>query len=89
MQFGGIKMRNVCYPKPLIAIKMSNKEGVAIDNVFCPSRFACQNLKIQKILIFHRGTVRTSRLTLYNPFGHQSTQSASLGQINQNAPGQP
>ena len=33
--------------------------------------------------------MRTSRLTLYNPFGYQSTQSAILGQNDQNTPGQP
>ena len=38
---------------------------------------------------FHQGTVGTSILTWYNSFGHWSTQSAILGQNDQNAPGQP
>jgi len=46
-------------------------------------------LKISKILTFLQGVVETSRLKWHNPFRHRSTQSAILGQIDQNAPGQP
>ena len=50
----------------------------------CP-RFACRTQKIPKMLTFHQGIVGTSRLRWYNPFRHQSTQSAVLHQNDQNA----
>jgi len=46
-------------------------------------------MKIPKILTFFHGAVETPTLTWRNPFGHWSTQSAVLGQINQNSPSQP
>jgi len=39
--------------------------------------------------IFHQGTVGTSRLIWYNPCKYWSTQSAILGQRDQNATGYP
>lgn len=43
--------------------------------------------KFQKYYRFSMGLWRTSKLMWRNPFKHQSTRGAILGQINQNAPG--
>ena len=40
-------------------------------------------------ICFYRGTMGKSRLSWFNPFENQSTQSAILGQNDQNAPSQP
>ena len=41
-QFRGNKKSNhVVYPTPLIALEVSNKEGVAVDTIFFPPQFAC------------------------------------------------
>jgi len=45
--------------------------------------------KFQKYYFFLRGATETSRLTWRNPFSHWCTRSAILGQIDQNALGQP
>ena len=56
---------------------------------FVHPRFVCRTSKIPKILSFLHGVTEASRLMWRNPFEHQSTQSAILGQIGQNAPSQP
>jgi len=60
---------------------MLDKEGVAIDIVFCPSQFACRTPKKSKILFSLHGAARTSIVTWRNPFGHWSTQSAFLAKM--------
>ena len=56
---------------------------------FIRSQFACRTTKNPKVLFSFHGVWRTSRMTWRNPFKHQSTQSASFSQNNQNAPSQP
>ena len=53
MQFGGDKIRNhVLYLAPLIALKMSDKEGAIIDTVFCLPSIYMPNPKKPKNVIF-------------------------------------
>ena len=80
-------MRNhILYLKPFIELKISDKEGAAVDTVFVYHRFAFQTSKISKILSFIHRATETSRLTWRNPFEHRSTQSAISDQFDQNAP---
>ena len=56
--------------------------------------FTCHTPKLQKydflfFIYFYRGTMGKSRLLWFNPFENRSTQSAILGQNDQNAPSQP
>ena len=78
-QFGGDKIRNhILYPTPLIALEMSDKEGVVVDIVFCSPSICVPDPKNPKISFSLHGAARTSRMTWCNLFGHQSTQSAFL-----------
>ena len=66
-QFWGNKMRNhILYLTPLITLKMSDKEGAVVNNVFCSSLICVPNLKIPKILSFLHGAMETSRLPWSN-----------------------
>ena len=49
----------------------------------------CWTPKISKTLTLFQGATETSRLTWRNSFEHRSIQSVILGQIDQDAPGQP
>ena len=52
-QFRGNKIWNhVLYPTPLIALKISDKEGETVDTVFCPPLICMLNLEKSKNIIF-------------------------------------
>ena len=52
-QFWGNKMQNhVLYPTSLIALEMSNKEGVVVDNIFCLPSICVSDLENSKNTIF-------------------------------------
>ena len=52
---------------------------VLIDTVFCLSLICMPDLKNFKNINFLHVAMETPKLTWYNLFGHQSTQSAILG----------
>ena len=53
MQFRGNKIQNhVLYPTPLIALEVSNKEGVAVDTVFCLPSICVPDLQKPENIIF-------------------------------------
>ena len=59
-QFWGDKMRNhVLYPTTLIALEISDKEGAAIDTVFCLPLICEPSLEKPKNIIF-------------SPWGHEN-----------------
>ena len=62
--------------------------NTVVDTIFCSSSICMLDPKIIKIITFFHGTTETSRSKQHNPFRYRSTQSAILGQINPNAPGQ-
>ena len=89
--FWGNRMQNhVFYPTFLIALEMLDKEGVAIDTVFCSLSICMPNPEYSKNIIV-------------SPWGHRKHQdwcgtthlgigvlkSAISSQIDQNAIGQP
>ena len=89
-QFRGHKMRNhILYLTPLIAAEISDKEGAAVDIVFCPPLIYASNPKKPKISFSLHRVMRTYIIAWCNPFGYQSTQSSFFSQNDQNAPGKP
>ena len=59
-KFGGNKIRNhVLYLTPLIALKISKKEGAAVDTVFCPTSICVLDPEKSKNIIF-------------SPWGHKN-----------------
>ena len=59
-KFGGNKIRNhILYLTPLIALKISKKEGAAVDTVFCPTSICVLDLEKSKNIIF-------------SPWGHKN-----------------
>ena len=89
-QFRGDKMRNhILYPTPLIALEISDKEGAAVDTIFCPPLIYVSNPKKPKNIISLHGVTRTYVMAWHNLFEHWSAQSAFFSQNDQNALGQP